>query len=970
MRVVRLVSPNRDASRRVASVRAFVRLGLATVFAGGCSSPGPSGPPAGNNVLAVVSGDGQHARITRELPLPIVIEVRSASGTAVSGAAVTFTPSTGSVNAATATSDTNGQASVRWTLGLATGAHALTVRFASGAGPTLTVNATADPATVVQIQVLDGDRQQAVVGTAVGTAPSVMVRDAQGNPMPGIALRFAVMAGAGVVGSTTATSDAAGIATPGSWTMGAVPGSNVVSVTPVASDVVAASPTSFSAMAVAPGGVVSSPVRSMTLNTGAAASYRDSVTGQTFVFPNGAHGVLDVARVLAGPAVPLPDVTQFRAAFSGPEQVEIAVASPPGGETQAFQFGDDFTAATVGPITDRWWGMARSRESGDSVFYLLKAGTGGSLLAPLRDPVRIIGPGTPPGRPFGAFALGPVAPRISAYAVVGLPAGSSWTPLITGYRATVQQTVDWWLATLPVADASRARAAITAHEPLSITVGIGVGSAYDYGVSSSGWRPLLTFDDRIPAEREKMVRHETGHYLAHMMLGDAAYLTLTNNGPVAVNHAPGEVARGFRGSLGEEYAYASQFFMMGTLDGYDLRSLAPSNNVRDMMLDLSPASVDFPSLEGFGATMLAAVTRTGTDTMVYDFWASGSRTRSPALDINTTSVLGLLAKGPQNPNELRVLLSTLVEGDEALAAVLEPMGWSYWGSGRVVDGTGHPVAGASVSSVVKVGDTEYRTLASALTGNDGAFVLRRIYPGTSLLRVYQQNGARIDSTDAAMFTIPWETATTTPQSLGDLVLTGLPAYNDIAVSVSGFSSTNSAGADPCPSKFYLANELYGGVWNSTTRFPLSWSGNHFTANGSVDFTLPATDGAYSTHGTGSTSVAGTVDRVTGDSVWITLTGSQSTREETLMPGPTWTLDQLISSSFTIGSIGLARNGASPATYTGNVQGAAAAVVIGGATASYFNQSALLPTFHPYSCNGYSFNPLTAEVQVTLRVVNP
>ncbi len=970
MRSIHDLSANRATMWRPGRRFEVVGLGLATAFIAACSSPTPSGPPAGNNVLAVVSGDGQHARITRELPYPIVIEVRSSTGTTVSGIAVTFTPSAGSVSATSATSDANGQASVRWTLGLAAGNQALTVRFASGNGPTLTVGATADPATVVQIQALDGDRQQAVIGTAVGTAPSATVRDGQGNPVSGIALRFAVTAGGGTVASASTTTDAAGRATAGSWTMGAMPGSNALSVTPVAGDIVAAVPLTFTAVAVAPGGVVSSPTRSVTLNAADAISYQDSVTGQTFVFRNGAHGTLDVARVLGGPTLPLPDATAFRAAFSGHEQVELAMSAPAGGEAQAFQFGDDFTAATVGTMTDRWWGMARTRQVGDSVFYLLQPGTAGNLVASLREPGGPIGAGTLPSRVLGAFASGPVPPRVSAYAVVGLPPGSSWTPVITGYRAAVQQTVDWWLATLPVADASRVRTAITAHEPLSVAVGIGVGSAYDYGVSSTGWHPLLTFDDRAPSEREKMVRHETGHYIAHMMLGDAAYQTLTNNGPVAVNHAPGEVARGFRGSLGEEYAYASQFFMIGTLDGYDLRSLAPANNVRDMMLDLTPASVDFPSLEGFGATMLAAVTRTGTDTMVYDFWASGSRTRSPALNINTTSALGLLARGPQNPNELRVLLSTLVEGDEALAAVLEPMGWSYWGSGRVVDGAGAPVAGASVSSVVKLGDLEYRTMPSALSGSDGAFILRRIYPGTSLLRVYQQNGSRTDSTDAAMFTVPWETPTTTPQSLGDLKLIGLPAYNDIAVSMTGFSSANTAGADPCPAKFSVANELYGGVWNSTTRFPLSWSGNHFSASGSVDFTLPATDGSHSTHGTGSVSVAGTVDRVTKDSVWITLTASQTTRDETLMPGPTWTLDQLISSSLTVGSIGLASNGATPATYTGKVQGAAAAVLIGGATASYFNQSALLPTFHPYACTGYSFNALSAELQVTLRVVNP
>ena len=149
-------------------------------------------------------------------------------------------------------------------------------------------------------------------------------------------------------------------------------------------------------------------------------------------------------------------------------------------------------------------------------------------------------------------AVSPMPPVASAYGVVALPAGSAWTTLIKGYREAVQQTVNWWLDSLPVADASRTRATIAAHNTPSITVGIGVGSGYDYGFSYSGWYPFLTFDDRQPEYREIMVRHETGHYITHMMVGDAAYQYLANNGPVDTLHTVGTIARGIRESLNEE----------------------------------------------------------------------------------------------------------------------------------------------------------------------------------------------------------------------------------------------------------------------------------------------------------------------------------------------------------------------------------------------------------------------------------
>lgn len=951
--------------------RSFLLLAL--VLSAACGSPTTTTPPAGTNVLTLVSGDGQHARLTRELPAPIIVIVRNSAGSAVSGVGITFTTGNGSLSTPTATSDGTGQASVRWTLGTTAGAQTLTARLTSGTGSPLTINATADPAVIVSIQALDGDRQQGVVGTALGVAPSVIVRDAQGAPANGLGVRFTVTAGGGTIGVATVTTDASGRASAGSWTLGAAAGNNAVSATPVDADVVASVPLTFSAVGVAAGGVTSSPMRSYILNSSSVTTVQDSVTGQAFRFRNGAHGTLDVARVTGGTTAPLVGATRFRASFTGPEAVELATVMPSGGESQAFFFGDNSTAATMGAMTNRWWGVPQSRAVGDSAFFLLQPGSAGNLS------FSVLGHPSTSNRPAiswagAAFSSSSLVPRaVRAYAVVTGPPASAWVATIRGYRETVQQTVDWWLATLPVLDASRVRATIAAHNPVYISYGVGVGSGYDYGFSYTGWFPFLTFDDRQPLERVRMVRHETGHYLAHMMLGDANYLTLTNNGPVSDDHAPGEIARGERQSLSEEYAYASQFFMIGNLDNWDLRAVGATGSqsgVREMMLPYRPDNVDFPSLEGFGAAMLAALTRIEPNTMVYDFWAQGSRTRSPALGINTTSVLGILARGPQNPNQLRTMLVPLAGGEEALAAVLEPIGWSYWGAGRVVDPAGQPVAGATVRSIIKVDGEEYRTFESVLTGSDGRFTLRRIYPGTSMLRVYKQNGTRLDSTDAKTFTVPWETTTNTPQVLGDLVLMGLPAYNDINISVGGFASPNTLGTSACPQSFGVIPELNAGVWNSTNFYPLVWSGNHFSTSGSVDYTVPASSGSLAAHNTGSVSISGTVDRMRTDSIWITFTATETTRADAFvtLPAPgAWQLEVLRTVSATIGSVGLASNLSSPATYRGTLHGAAAAVAIAAGTMSYYNVSALIPTFFPYSCNAYSLNPLNADVQVTLRI---
>jgi hypothetical protein len=68
----------------------------------------------------------------------------------------------------------------------------------------------------------------AAPGAQVGELPSVIVRDGSGNPIAGVAVTFAVTAGGGSVTGDHVTSDASGIATVGSWTLGATAGTNTL----------------------------------------------------------------------------------------------------------------------------------------------------------------------------------------------------------------------------------------------------------------------------------------------------------------------------------------------------------------------------------------------------------------------------------------------------------------------------------------------------------------------------------------------------------------------------------------------------------------------------------------------------------------------------------------------------------------------------------------------------------------------
>ena len=81
------------------------------------------------------------------------------------------------------------------------------------------------------LTVLTGNAQSARYGTAVAVAPAVMLRDAEGAAIAGLDVTFSVIAGNGAVTGATARTSTTGVATAGSWTLGPVPGANVLRAT-------------------------------------------------------------------------------------------------------------------------------------------------------------------------------------------------------------------------------------------------------------------------------------------------------------------------------------------------------------------------------------------------------------------------------------------------------------------------------------------------------------------------------------------------------------------------------------------------------------------------------------------------------------------------------------------------------------------------------------------------------------------
>src|SRR5205807_1482844 len=87
-----------------------------------------------------------------------------------------------------------------------------------------TASGTAGAATTIAVNA--GNGQSATVNTAVATKPSVLISDQYGNPVSGTSVTFAVSGGGGSITGGAASSNASGIATIGSWTLGTSAGTN------------------------------------------------------------------------------------------------------------------------------------------------------------------------------------------------------------------------------------------------------------------------------------------------------------------------------------------------------------------------------------------------------------------------------------------------------------------------------------------------------------------------------------------------------------------------------------------------------------------------------------------------------------------------------------------------------------------------------------------------------------------------
>ena len=356
--------------RAFALKRPFALVAVALLAACGETGPSEQLPPASvtNVTGAPLTGSAGEALAER-----VVVRVEDAAQNPLPGVTVTFSVSaTGaSVDPASAVTDDRGEARTRWTLGRTPGQQTLTVSTSGGASVQIT--ATAGAPRIAALAVNAGNNQSGVAGGTLPTNPSVVARDAGGSAVEGVTVFFAVLSGGGSVSQASAVTNAQGIASAGSWTLGSGTGTQLLSAqvpqagvnnnplvfTATATAGAPASVTALSAtqqtalvstlVSSAPSVVVrdasGNPAANVTVSF-AVTSGGGQLTGATQT--TNAQGVATVSSWRVGPT---PGTNTVSATVAGVASVTFTATATAGAPTQIVKtLGDNQSAAVNRPV--------------------------------------------------------------------------------------------------------------------------------------------------------------------------------------------------------------------------------------------------------------------------------------------------------------------------------------------------------------------------------------------------------------------------------------------------------------------------------------------------------------------------------------------------------------------------------------------------------------------------------------------
>lgn len=478
-----------------------------------------------------------------------------------------------------------------------------------------------------------------------------------------------------------------------------------------------------------PAGFQAGTPQSYTLLAGVGIT--EPVTGATLTGPANATGTLTVRvidsapwRALGGKPILLNG--------GGLEYVDVAVAHEPGVNPLVRLWGPHKADGPSASSTSTWRYVLP--HSDDGVTAVFRIALSQSAMVSTRAV----------GRRVDGYGVAIEIPTKEELAALKGSIGAQQAAL----KAEIETVLNDLIARLPATTAALVRQRMT-ELPATIIAGISgstckdeEGSAYVpyfetyagyFRLSKRGYLEFCGLADKAVAY------HEIGHYLHHLIAGDANYQRLARGSAnYGESHIIGQPFN--RSALIEDYAYLFEMLArQGKQSFYEEGPGFTGPFSKAYTANLARTQRDYPAMEGFFATLVGALTYApgGTERSVmlpYQLDGIGQFQREtvPVIGVGWEPVMDfVVAPGIASTDALWILIS---QAGAPIAVLAERFGWSYYGHGKILDQNGNGVAGASVEPTCKVGISRYVT-PSATTTSDGSFALTRIFPGKDCVLV-------------------------------------------------------------------------------------------------------------------------------------------------------------------------------------------------------------------------------------------
>ncbi|MBD3382080.1 MAG: hypothetical protein GF404_07780 [candidate division Zixibacteria bacterium] len=448
------------------------------------------------------------------------------------------------------------------------------------------------------------------------------------------------------------------------------------------------------------------------LESSSSTVIEDSLTGLDFVLPEGGQGTLTVAKIKSGPE-PDFDGEGFSLQYSGSERIQARVPKEGAYCVMLMGYGKSYGSRDERDEDD-WRALAEVESSSEeAVFELVLDGSANA------------GDG---------FAYATDHQGFKYHWITKIPAGSSDAVKLSAIESQATEFINHILDSLPSSIKSNATSEVNGRLAPTYYADdnyyIGFTRRRLIGNSTT---PMIGITANSGANT---IAHEVGHYMHHVLIGDATYLQIENSAPD--NHGLGD-SHYMRQSITEDIAYFAQYFLLGHVNSAD------ATEPGIMMPGKDPDLTDYPSLEGFGCCLLARLN--STNSKIRDMEFISNERDFPAVGASFKDLFGIIDKGATDIDELRedvkdYLVSTGQK--DKYPVILERLGWRYNAKATIVNPDGDPVIGADVKCVAKVGSTEYFTRSeNVITRGTGVTDYIEIFPDSSYLRV-DYNGKSYD----------------------------------------------------------------------------------------------------------------------------------------------------------------------------------------------------------------------------------